>query len=193
MSNIFTLNNLDTEGEGQINIDDLYEKKREKDLKKLELFKKQLALVHKRIKDASHQKENNTACWYVVPEYILGVSKFDNPGCIAYLMDMLEKNKFLVKYYHPNAIYISWHHWMPAYVRAEIKKKYGINVDEFGRQIIEEDEEEDNQEDLEPEQLYEPKKQGAPKMRKDGTAYTPVDTYRQMGNMAYKQSREFDR
>jgi len=62
MSNIFTLNNLDTEGEGQINIDDLYEKKREKDLKKLELFKKQLALVHKRIKDASHQKENNTAC-----------------------------------------------------------------------------------------------------------------------------------
>ena len=98
------------------------------------MFKKQLAQVHKRIKTASNQKTDNVSCWFVVPEHIIGVSKFDNPGCIAYLMDNLEKNKFMVKYYHPNAIYISWNHWMPAYIRDEIKKRYGIIVDEFGQQ-----------------------------------------------------------
>jgi hypothetical protein len=123
----------------------------------------------------------------VVPEHIVGMSKFDNPGCIAYLMDTLEKNKFMVKYYHPNAIYISWNHWMPSYIRDEIKKRTGITVDEFGQQIQEDDEDED---------MYEMQETKNNTHGKDKRTYTPVDSYRKMGNIAYKQGQkasEYDR
>lgn len=178
MSNIFALDNIDPDDMAEhINIDELYEKKRTQDLKKLETFRKQLAQVHKKIKIASKQKTNNTSCFFAVPEHIIGVSNFDNPGCIAYLMDSLEKNKFRVRYYHPNAIYISWDHWMPSYVRAEIKKKYGITVDEFGQQVFEEEEEE--------EQEQTQQKQGTTTAKAKKT-YTPLETYRQMANLPAK-------
>ena len=191
MSNIFELDNMDNEElYEKINIDELYEKKRLQDLSKLTMFKKQLALVHKRIRTASNQKVNNVACWFVVPEHIIGVSKFDNPGCIAYLMDNLEKNKFMVKYYHPNAIYISWNHWMPSYIRTEIKKRYGVTVDEFGQQVMSDDEEEqDGNPNSATATASDPQKP-AKATRKDTREYTPVDSYRQMGNLAYKQSME---
>lgn len=182
---IFSLDNMDEdELNEKINIDELYEKKRLGDLTKLTMFKKQLAQVHKRIKSASNQKTDNVSCWFVVPEHIIGVSKFDNPGCIAYLMDNLEKNKFMVKYYHPNAIYISWNHWMPAYIRDEIKKRYGIIVDEFGQQVVDKDDE--NEDELH-QPMSDPKKIPSSSLRKDGKTYTPIDSYRQMGNIAYKQ------
>lgn len=188
MANIFDLANIDDDDiYEKINIDELYEKKRIHDLNKLTMFKKILTRVHKRIKHVSHQKNNNTACWFVVPEHIVGMSKFDNPGCIAYLMDTLEKNKFMVKYYHPNAIYISWNHWMPSYIRDEIKKRTGITVDEFGQQIQEDDEEED---------MHEVQETKNNTHGKDKRTYTPVDSYRKMGNIAYKQGQkasEYDR
>ena len=182
---IFALDNMDEDDLNErINIDDLYEKKRLQDLNKLTIFKKVLGQAHKKIKVASNQKNNSISCWFLVPEHILGVSRFDNPGCIAYLMTNLEKNKFLVKYYHPNAIYISWHHWMPAYIRDEVKKRYGIAVDEFGQQIEEENEEDENND------IRETQKQKNTATLKSGLkkTYTPIDTYRQMGNLAYKQS-----
>ena len=186
---IFALDNLDEDQlYEKINIDELYEKKRLQDISKLLMFKKILAQVHKKIKVASNQKNNTISCWFVVPEYILGVSKFDNPGCIAYLMDNLEKNKFLVKYYHPNAIYISWHHWMPAYIRDEIKKRYGIVVDEFGQQV--ENEEEDADEDNGNNASSVERKNASALKSGIKKTYTPVDSYREMGNLAYKQSMQ---
>ena len=184
MSNIFDLNKgNDDDMYEKINIDELYEKKRTQDLNKLKLFQKILARVHKRIKSVSQQKSENTMCWFVVPEHIIGMSKFDNPGCIAYLMDTLEKNKFLVKYYHPNAISIGWHHWVPLYVRDEYKKRTGITVDELGQQV---EEETDQDEELD----YNTKANAETKLKKDKRTYTPVDSYRQMGSIAYKQGQQ---
>jgi len=183
---IFALDNInENELYEKINIDELYEKKRTQDLNKLKLFKKQLVQVHKRIRTASNQKEANVSCWFVVPEHILGVSKFDNPGCIAYLMDVLEKNKFMVKYYHPNAIYISWNHWMPLYIREEIKKRYGIVVDEFGQQVEEEKDDDENNRQTDKQSSGYASSSSSSVNKK---TYTPIDSYRQMGNIAYKQS-----
>jgi hypothetical protein len=47
----------------------------------------------------------------------------------------LKENGFQIKYIHPNTLFISWQHWVPSYVRTEIKKKTGIIIDEFGRKI----------------------------------------------------------
>jgi hypothetical protein len=75
------------------------------------------------------------ACWFLVPETIIGVPRYDQGGCIAYLINKLQTNGFNVRYIHPNLLFISWNHWLPSYVRTEIKKKTGINLNEYGKKI----------------------------------------------------------
>ena len=62
----------------------------------------------------------------------MGVPKYDQGACIAYLMDRLQENGFNVKYIHPNTMFISWNHFVPSYVRTELKKKTGIVINEYG-------------------------------------------------------------
>ena len=132
MANIFNIDNNIEDFSEKLNIDELYERKRSIDNQKLELFNKVLNRVHVRIKLTS-RKSNDKFCWFVVPEIILGVSYFDQAGCISYILDKLKTNGFRVFYYHPNTILISWDHWVPKYVRDEIKKKTGLIVDEHGK------------------------------------------------------------
>jgi hypothetical protein len=95
--------------------------------------------IHVRIKTTARQKIDEQFCWFVVPEIIIGVPKYDQGSCIAYIIDKLKENGFLLKYIHPNTLFISWQHWVPSYVRNELKKKTGIVVDEFGRKISEDE------------------------------------------------------
>ena len=46
--------------------------------------------------------------FYEVPMFVLGCPLFNVNDCIAFMKENLEKNGFLVKYYFPNIIYISW-------------------------------------------------------------------------------------
>jgi hypothetical protein len=137
MASIFTLESNNNDFSEKINIDDLYEKKKKHDLQKLETFNKLLNRVHIRIKATSAQKTNEQYCWFIVPEIILGVPNYDQPACIAYLIQKLQANNFRVKYVHPNALFITWIHWIPSYIRAEYKKKTGITIDETGNVISE--------------------------------------------------------
>jgi hypothetical protein len=175
MANIFELENF-TDFTEKINIDDLYEKKKNFDLKKLELFKKILNRVHVRIKTTAKLTKDDKFCWFVIPETIIGVPKYDQAGCIAYIMDSLENNGFAVRYFHPNTLFISWNHWVPTYVRNEIKKKTGIVVDEYGK-IIEDDKEEEEEQQSKPqlEQIKNSKK------------YTPIHSYKPSGKLVYSQ------
>ena len=132
MTNIFNLENIEDFSE-KLNIDELYEKKRQYDLGKLELFNKILNRIHVRIKNTSRQKIDEQFCWFVVPEIIIGVPKYDQPACIAYLIDKLKNNGFNVRYIHPNTLFISWLHWVPSYVREELKKKTGLTINEYGQ------------------------------------------------------------
>jgi len=122
MANIFTLENIDDFSE-KLNIDELYEKKHQQDLFKLSLFNKILNRIHIRIKTISRQKKDEHFSWFLVPEIIIGVPKFDQAACIAYLIDKLKTNGFIVRYIHPNLLFISWIHYVPSYVRTELKKK----------------------------------------------------------------------
>lgn len=188
MANIFTLENIDDFTE-KINIDELYEKKHQFDLQKLELFNKILNRIHVRIKTTSKQKIDEQFCWYVVPEIIIGVPKYDQGACIAYLMDKLKENGFIIKYIHPNTLFIGWKHWVPSYVRSELKKKTGIVIDEYGKKVENED---SNQISLEPknpnELMFKIKdsNSAAPKQKKvDNKQYKPVNTYKPSGNFIY--------
>jgi hypothetical protein len=175
MANIFTLENF-TDFSEKINIDELYEKKRQIDLNKLELFKKILNRIHIRIKTTAKQNIHEKFCWFVVPEIIIGVPKYDQAGCIAYLMNTLETNGFKVRYFHPNTILISWDHWVPSYVRNEIKKKTGIELNEYGEKIKQEVEEEELEEEpVNVQQIKNSKK------------YTPINSYKPSGKLVYSE------
>jgi hypothetical protein len=177
MANIFTLENF-TDFSEKINIDELYEKKRQTDLNKLELFKKILNRIHIRIKTTAKQNIHEKFCWFVVPEIIIGVPKYDQAGCIAYLMNTLETNGFKVRYFHPNTILISWDHWVPSYVRNEIKKKTGIAVNEYGEKIEQETVDENDivlEEQVNIQQIKNSKK------------YTPINSYKPSGKLVYSE------
>ena len=45
------------------------------------------------------------------------------------------KNGFVVRYTHPNLVFVSWQHWVPQYVRDEIKKQTGLIVNGMGETI----------------------------------------------------------
>ena len=133
-------NKEDSDTIRKINLEDLYEKKKTYDLSKLSVFNRILNRIHEKIKITSRQKTDTQFCWYVIPEVMLGVSSYDRVACISYLLEELTGNGFVVRYTHPNLIFVSWKHYIPSYVRTEFKKKTGITIDEHGNRIQEYDE-----------------------------------------------------
>ena len=109
----------------KINIDDLYEKKQQRDLKQVSIFNKILNRIQHRIELTGRTKRNDKYIWFTVPEYIFGEPIYDKGDCIAYVVTKLEENGFFIRYMHPNTLFISWENWVPTYVRNEIKKKEG--------------------------------------------------------------------
>ena len=188
MANIFTLENIDDFSE-KLNIDELYEKKRQQDINTLALFNKILNRVHVKIKTTSKQKFDSQFCWYVVPEIMIGVPKYDQGACIAYIMDKLTTNGFNVRYIDPNMLFISWLHWIPSYVRTELKKKTGISINEYG-QKIDETLEENNVIKETPKDpndfmlnIKDNNQNQQGKLQKK--IYTPINSYRPSGNLVY--------
>lgn len=180
MSHVFTLGDLEDFSE-KINLDELYEKKKQYDLSKLEIFNKLLARIHTKIKLTSRQKIDEQYCWFVVPEVMIGVPKYDHSACISYLMDKLHTNGFVVKYIHPNLILISWKEWIPDYVRSEIKKKAGVNIDGYGNIINKQ--KDNNAIENKPNDLM-LNKVSKPDINKD---YKSISEYTPTGNMVYNK------
>jgi hypothetical protein len=159
----------------QLNIDDLYEKKQQHDTNKLILFNKILNRIHVKIRTTSRQKTDEQFCWFLVPEVIIGVPKYDQASCIAYLMDKLKENGFNIKYIHPNMLFISWIHWVPSYVRNELKKKTGIIVNHYGVR----------QNDVEQPLVIKQDLIETKKTKNEKTDYTPIKSYKPSGNFLY--------
>jgi hypothetical protein len=132
---IFTLsdeNNLSD----KINLDDLFETKREFDENKLSLYNKILNRIHNKIKIVSKQTRGKEQfIWYLIPEMMIGISRYNVEECTGYILRKLRENDFVVRYTHPNLIFISWNHWIPGYVRQEYKKQTGTVIDGYGNSV----------------------------------------------------------
>lgn len=135
METIFTLGDLQ-EGVTKLNLDDLYERNKEINLNTLATFNSVLNRIHTKIKLISRSQRMEQFCWYVIPEMIIGVPNYNHTMCTAYVIDQLKDNGFIVKYTNPNLLFISWKHWIPSYVRHEIKKKTGIVLDGYGNKLV---------------------------------------------------------
>ena len=194
MANIFTLENIEDFSE-KLNIDELYEKKRQYDLNKLALFNKILNRIHVRIKTTSRQKLNEPFCWFIVPEIIIGVPKYDQGACIAYLLDKLKTNGFNVRYIHPNTLFISWMHWVPSYVRTELKKKTGLLINEYGQKVDSKNNEaillENKQIDNEEPNNLMIKTKDQQQLKPPKRNFTPINSYKPSGNLVYDEELLF--
>jgi hypothetical protein len=178
MTNVFLLENT-TDFTEKLNIDELFEKKQKHDLNTLALYNKLLNRIHVRIKTTARQKMDEQYCWFMVPEVMIGVPKYDQAACINYVMEKLTSNKFNVRYIHPNTLFISWIHWVPTYVRNEIKSKTGVILDEFGR------EKEPEKSETAVASSMEGLANSTKAPSKNAKLFTPIQKYKPQGNLVY--------
>jgi len=174
----------DEESMGKVNIDELYEKKKTRNLKQLSIFNKILNRIHNRIKITGRTKREDQHIWFNVPEYIFGEPVYDKGECIAYIVNKLQDNGFLVKYIHPNTLFISWSNWVPLYVRSEFKKKTGKIMNEKGEVIETVEEVEDDTNDVN-HGIFNNGGVTNSSHKKDGKQYTPIDKYKPTGKFVY--------
>ena len=116
----------------RINIDELYETKKKNNLTRVDIYNKLLIKIHNRIKLSSRIKTNENFCTYIMPEVLIGYPNYNLEECLVFIIDKLQTDGFLTRYIHPNLLMISWNHWVPSYVRDEIKKKTGKEVNCYG-------------------------------------------------------------
>jgi hypothetical protein len=195
METIFTLGNYE-ETSSKINLDDLYEETQKKNLNTLSIYNRILSRIHTKIKSISKKHNHEQVCWYIIPEMILGVNKYNNEECIVYIINKLKENGFKVLYTHPNMLFISWSHWVPTYVRQELKKKTGIIIDGYGNKIGENNELNNNNNNapIDPNTLMlnmDHNSSGSSSSSSDKLKlvkdYKSIDSYKPSGNLIYNQ------
>lgn len=185
--NVFTLSDDDNLMD-KINLDDLFEKKREISENKLQLYNKILNRIHEKIKLTSRvQQGKEQFCWYVIPEMMIGISRYDVGECTDYILRKLRENDLVVRYTHPNLVFISWAHWIPGYVRQEYKKQTGNAIDGYGN-LANSKPQIENSSSTEPENpndiLFTKHKSGSSATNSDNTGNT--------GNTGNNSNREYN-
>ena len=87
---------MDNEFREKISLDELFTQDKSESHNKTKIYKKILQRVHNKIKLTSRQRNNMKCCWFVIPEFMLGLPKYDTGACTAYLMGKLEENGFML-------------------------------------------------------------------------------------------------
>jgi hypothetical protein len=90
----------------QLNIFELYKSINDKKASKINHFEQVLLKCHAKIKLAA--KNNHFACFFEVPEFVIGLPLFNVTECITYIINALKDNGFVVKYLYPKTVYVSW-------------------------------------------------------------------------------------
>lgn len=192
MDTIFTLGDVESD-EIRLNMDELYEKKKQQDLNTLTTYNRILNRIHNKIKNLSRMKADNQFCWYVIPEIIIGVPKYNHSACTAYIIHKLKDNGFITKYTHPNLLFISWKHWVPSYVRNEIKKKTGFIVDGYGKKLDKKEvaaADNQNPDAIMYDKLKNNKNSNNDSINKSNgnDNYKEIDSYKPSGNLVYNNN-----
>jgi hypothetical protein len=187
-------NKIDSEDSSlKLNIDELYSKKQQQDLNVLKNYNNILLRIHNKIRYNSKNIINESCCWYLMPEMILGIPKYDHRDCTAYVIEKLRENGFIVRYTHPNLLFISWKHWVPSYVRSEIKKKTGTSIDENGNIINEDSNNNSNNNSssigsVNSEHMLFSNNKNIKTTSSQAKDYKDIKTYKPSGNLIYNNS-----
>jgi len=99
------------------------------------VYQQILSRVHKRIRLASRNWKNGRYCFYLIPEMVIGIPRYNVTDCTKYLITTLRKNGFIVSYTYPNLLFVSWEHYLHVKEREKIKQATGKRVNGFGEVI----------------------------------------------------------
>lgn len=145
----------------KLNIYDLYRDINEKKDKKNISYNQVLYKIHDKIKRAAEKERYKFV--YEIPEVVFGLPSYDLNMCIAYIMKQLRSNGFLVKYYFPKILYISWD---PREIRDYKKQKN--NIKNNFKQLSDKKSKIDNQ-------VYDPRNYYTPKQNQQGNNNSNID------------------
>ena len=88
-----------------LNLDELNSKINNKNKIKTEIYEKILKNCHSRIK-LSAETNNQGFCFYTMLDICMVYLLYNYEECTKYIIDMLNKNGFDLRYTHPNLLYI---------------------------------------------------------------------------------------
>ena len=171
----------------KINLDDLFERNHKLTDLRTNIYKKILNRVHAKIKHTSRQRNSGQFCFFIVPEFLVGTPRYDSAACIAYIMDKLIENNFVIKYTHPNLLFISWKHYIPKYKRVDFKKKYGYTIDGFGNKVNDKKKKETSEDNIN-NLLLKKGNVSVNAKKKENVNYTQISKYKPTGNLIYNNA-----
>lgn len=90
----------------RLNIFELHRSINEKNNRKIECYEKVLEIVHKKVELAAENRQLRVVV--NIPEYVYGYPIYNINLCLEFILKSLQANGFLVKYFFPKSLYISW-------------------------------------------------------------------------------------
>ena len=102
-----------------LNPSTLYKDEAKRDATRIRIYNNVLATIYNKIKAIARIPGNEKALWYIVPEFIPGVPRFDAGDAIIYIVWNLRNTGYTVEYTHPNLLYITWKSYDEKYRETE--------------------------------------------------------------------------
>lgn len=96
-----------------VNAEDLRDRYRIKCDNRTKIYKKLLEKCYYRIKNTADN--DNTYFIYPIPDFVLGIPKYNLAYCAAFIIHDLRNKGFVAKFFNPNIIFISWHFNIPSF------------------------------------------------------------------------------
>ena len=87
-------------------VNEIHKKQKEKEKNRLKIYENISAKCFKKIKETSLNEE--TFCFYKLPEYIPGLPLYNMTECVVYILNLLHEKGFKARYCDPFMIFISW-------------------------------------------------------------------------------------
>jgi hypothetical protein len=95
-----------TDNSYSFNIQDIHKKQKEKEKNRIKIYESISSRCFKKIKETSLNEE--TFCFYNLPEYIPGLPLYNMTECVIFLLNLLHEKGFSARYCEGFMIFISW-------------------------------------------------------------------------------------
>ena len=87
-------------------VTEIHKKQKEKEKSRIKIYESILVRCFKKIKETSLNEE--TFCFFRLPEYIPGLPIYNMTECVIFLLNLLHEKGFSARYIDGFIIYISW-------------------------------------------------------------------------------------
>jgi hypothetical protein len=88
-------------------IQEIHKKQKEKEKLRLKIYETISVRCFKKIKETSANEE--TFCFFEIPEYIPGLPLYNLTECVVFLLNILQDKGFKGRYIDKHILFISWH------------------------------------------------------------------------------------